>query len=87
VRSTQTDVPSALDLNTVYEDEFSPDKLGAVLQRLYMTAVRYSKFERILLMIVCWNPRVCETYSSIAIMAGTPTHCRILCSKCLISMF
>lgn len=32
-------MPSALDLNTLYEDEFSPDKLGTVLQRLYMTAV------------------------------------------------
>jgi hypothetical protein len=35
----QSDVPSALDLNALYDDEFSPDKLGTVMQRLYMTAV------------------------------------------------
>ena len=41
MRSIQTDVPSALDLNTLYEDEFSPAKLSTVLQRLYMTAVSF----------------------------------------------
>lgn len=32
-------VPGGLDLNIADEDEFSPDKLRATIERLYMTVV------------------------------------------------
>ena len=45
--------PGGLDLNISDEEEFSPDKLRANLERLYMTVVRIAESElseRILVM-------------------------------------
>ncbi|ORY61026.1 uncharacterized protein BCR38DRAFT_526516 [Pseudomassariella vexata] len=39
VREVSHVVPGNLDLNIAYEEEFSPDKLRATIERLYMTVV------------------------------------------------
>lgn len=39
VKETMSPVPGNLDLNIADEDEFSPDKLRSVVERLYMTVV------------------------------------------------
>lgn len=70
-------MPSALDLNTVYDDEFSPGKLGTVLQRLYMTAV--SPLSRLELTLVRWSPWICKAHCEITVMARTKTNSLILC--------
>ncbi len=39
VKTTAVAPPGGLDLNTVDEDEFSPDKLRSNIERLYMTVI------------------------------------------------
>jgi hypothetical protein len=39
VKELKTPVPGKLDLNIADEDEFSPDKLRATIERLYMTVI------------------------------------------------
>lgn len=40
VKELTTQPPGGLDLNIADEEEFSPDKLRANVERLYMTIVR-----------------------------------------------
>ena len=39
VKETTAPVPGNLDMNVADEEEFSPDKLRATVERLYMTVV------------------------------------------------
>lgn len=39
VKETTSPVPGNLDCNIADEDEFSPDKLRATVERLYMTVI------------------------------------------------
>jgi hypothetical protein len=41
VKELTTVVPGGLDLNIADEEEFSPDKLRANVERLYMTIVSF----------------------------------------------
>jgi hypothetical protein len=44
VKEIVTAPPGGLDLNIADEEEFSPDKLRANIERLYMTMVSFSRF-------------------------------------------
>lgn len=39
VKAIKGHIPGGLDLNIADEDEFSPDKLRATVERLYMTVI------------------------------------------------
>jgi hypothetical protein len=41
LKETTKPVPGGLDLNVADDDEFSPDKLRSIIERLYMTIVRF----------------------------------------------
>ena len=68
--------PGLLDLEVAEEEEFSPDKLRATLERLYMTVVCY--FGRSVsysaaneAVLDCGHSRVWQTYCSSALLERT----------------
>ena len=72
-----------LDLNVAEDEQFSPNKLRAQLERLYMGAVSLEEIVRILVLTIAdtWIYHVQTTYLAPSIVARTQTNRRILHRK------
>ena len=83
VKETTKPVPGGLDMNVADEDEFSPDKLRATMERLYMTVVRIHVLERQSVSaedcIGNWLVRILQAYCKASVMARKATHHVLLC--------
>jgi len=74
--------PGNLDMNVAEQDEFSPDKLRATVERLYMTVVciytlKGSSFQ--LITIDHWSIRLRQANSPPAIVARKAENHGLLC--------
>jgi len=78
-----TTVPAGgLDLNIADEDEFSPDKLRANIERFYMTIVSglMTSLGRVLTLLGHRHDGVRQAHRSITVMARDTTNCLVLLS-------
>ena len=88
VREILPPPPGFLDLEISEDEEFSPDKLRANLERLYMTVVRVSMSflpcMRSPLLTDCRNGRIRQAHCASSLLERAASNCWLLCGECFV---
>ena len=85
VKELTTAPPGGLDLNIADEEEFSPDKLRANIERLYMTIVSVPRATILMpanSLSGYWNDGIRQTHRANPIVARDTSDCMVL--RCLL---